>query len=176
MNRDEKASIVEELSSRLATTKLAVVTDYRGLTVPVISQLRRDLKQSNAEIRVAKNTLLRRAIQGTPFEPMDKYLEGTTAVTFSGDDPVAPAKVLVKFVKDNPKLEIKAAVLDGKVLTEEDLKALSKLPGKDELRAQLLSVMLAVPTSFVRVLNAVPQKAVYLLQAIKEQKEQQGDN
>lgn len=176
MNRDEKASIVEELSSKLANTKLAVVTDYRGLTVPVISQLRRDLKQSNAEIRVAKNTLLRRAIQGTPFEPMDQFLEGTTAVTFAGDDPVAPAKVLVKFVKDNPKLEIKAAVLDGKVLTEEDLKALSKLPGKDELRAQLLSVMLAVPTSFVRVLNAVPQKAVYLLQAIKEQKEQQGDN
>ncbi|MGV1098093.1 50S ribosomal protein L10 [Thiovibrio sp. JS02] len=170
MNRDEKVAIVEELSSRLATAKLAVVSDYRGLTVPVISQLRRELKQSNADIRVAKNTLLRLAIKGTPFEPMAPYLEGTTAVTFADVDPVAPAKVLVDFVKSNPKLEIKSAVLDGKLLTADDLTALSKLPGKDQLRAQLLAVMLAVPTSFVRVLSAVPQKALYALQAIKDKK------
>ena len=173
MNRDEKVAIVEELSSRLATAKLAVVSDYRGLTVPVISQLRRELKQNNADIRVAKNTLLRLAIKGTPFEPMGPYLEGTTAVTFADVDPVAPAKVLVDFVKNNPKLEIKSAVLDGKLLTADDLTALSKLPGKDQLRAQLLAVMLAVPTSFVRVLSAVPQKALYALQAIKDKK---GDN
>jgi len=173
LNRDEKVAIVEELSSRLATAKLAVVSDYRGLTVPVISQLRRELKQNNADIRVAKNTLLRLAIKGTPFEPMGPYLEGTTAVTFADVDPVAPAKVLVDFVKNNPKLEIKSAVLDGKLLTADDLTALSKLPGKDQLRAQLLAVMLAVPTSFVRVLSAVPQKALYALQAIKDKK---GDN
>ena len=170
MNRDEKVAIVEELSGRLVTAKLAVVSDYRGLTVPVISQLRRELKQCNADIKVAKNTLLRLAIKGTPFEPMDPFLEGTTAVTFADLDPVAPAKVLVEFVKNNPKLEIKSAVLDGKLLTADDLKALSKLPGKDQLRAQLLAVMLAVPTSFVRVLSAVPQKALYALQAIKDKK------
>jgi len=170
LNRDEKVAIVEELSGRLVTAKLAVVSDYRGLTVPVISQLRRELKQCNADIKVAKNTLLRLAIKGTPFEPMDPFLEGTTAVTFADLDPVAPAKVLVEFVKNNPKLEIKSAVLDGKLLTADDLKALSKLPGKDQLRAQLLAVMLAVPTSFVRVLSAVPQKALYALQAIKDKK------
>jgi large subunit ribosomal protein L10 len=175
LNRDEKGAIVDVLSGKFANAKLAVVTDYRGLTVPVISQLRRDLKQNNAEVRIAKNTLLRRAIKDTPFELMDQYLEGTTAVTFADEDPVAPAKVLVGFIKDNPQLAIKTAVLDGKVITEDDLVALSKLPGKDELRAKLLGVMHAVPTSFVRVLNGVPQKAVYLLQAIKDQKEQ-GDN
>lgn len=175
MNRDDKVAVIEELSRRLAHAKFAVVSDYRGLTVPVISQLRRDLKQSNAEIRVAKNTLLRLAIKGTPFEPMDQFLVGTTAVTFADGDPVAPAKVLVEFIKTNPKLEIKTAVLDGKLLTADDLRALSTLPGKDELRAQLLAVMLAVPTSFVRVLSAVPLKALYALQAIKDQKGQ-GDN
>ncbi|MFZ5776474.1 MAG: 50S ribosomal protein L10 [Thermodesulfobacteriota bacterium] len=172
MNRDEKVAVVEELSSKLANAKLAVVSDYRGLTVPVISQLRRELKQQNAEIRVAKNTLMRIAIKGTPFEPLDPYLEGTTAVTLASEDPVAPAKVLVDFIKANPKLEIKKAVLDGKLLSADDLTALSKLPGKNELRAQLLGVLLAVPTSFVRVLSAVPQKALYALQAIKDQKEQ----
>lgn len=175
MNRDDKVAVIEELTSRLAHAKFAVVSDYRGLTVPVISQLRRELKQSNAEIRVAKNTLLRLAIKGTPFESMDPFLVGTTAVTFADGDPVAPAKVLVNFIKTNPKLEIKTAVLDGKLLTADDLKALSTLPGKDELRAQLLAVMLAVPTTFVRVLSAVPLKALYALQAIKDQKGQ-GDN
>jgi len=175
LNRDEKGAIVDELSGKFANAKLAVVTDYRGLTVPVISQLRRDLKQNNAEVRIAKNTLLRRALKGTSFEPMDQYLEGTTAVTFASEDPVAPAKVLVGFIKANPQFAVKAVMLDGKVLTEADLTSLSQLPGKDELRAKLLGVMLAVPTSFVRVLNGVPQKAVYLLQAIKDKKEQ-GDN
>jgi large subunit ribosomal protein L10 len=172
LNRDEKVAVVEELTGRLANAKLAVVSDYRGLTVPVISQLRREVKKSNAELRVAKNTLLRLAIKGTPFEPMGPYLEGTTAVTFADADPVAPAKILVEFIKNNPKLEIKTAVLDGKLLTSDQLKALSLLPGKDQLRAQLLAVMLAVPTSFVRVLSAVPQKALYALQAIKDQKGQ----
>lgn len=172
MNRDEKVAVVEELSGRLASAKLAVVSDYRGLTVPVISQLRRELKKNNAELRVAKNTLLRLAIKGTPFEPMGPYLEGTTAVTFADADPVMPAKILVDFIKNNPKLEIKTAVLDGRLLTADQLKALSLLPGKDQLRAQLLAVMLAVPTSFVRVLSAVPQKVLYALQAIKDQKGQ----
>ena len=172
MNRDEKVAVVEELSSRLASAKLAVVSDYRGLTVPVISQLRRELKQNNAELRVAKNTLLRLAIKGTPFEPMGPYLEGTTAITFADADPVTPAKILVEFIKNNPKLEIKTAVLDGRLLTADQLKALSMLPGKDQLRAQLLAVMLAVPTSFVRVLSGVPLKALYALQAIRDQKGQ----
>ncbi|ADH86156.1 50S ribosomal protein L10 [Desulfurivibrio alkaliphilus] len=172
MKREEKAEVVQELSASFAKAKLAVLTDYRGLTVSSMQQLRRELRDISAELKVAKNTLLNRAIQGTPFEPLSGHLKGNTALTLSEVDPVAPAKVLTKFAKDNPKLVIKTAVLDGKELTPDDLTALSKLPGINELRAQFLGLLQAVPTGFVRVLNGVPQKAVYLLQAIKEQKEQ----
>ncbi|MEJ2689462.1 MAG: 50S ribosomal protein L10 [Deltaproteobacteria bacterium] len=173
MNREDKASTVAELSDKFARATFAVATDYRGLKVPVFQEVRKELKKNNAEIRVAKNTLLRIAVEGTPYEALKEHFTGTTAVTVSYDDPVSPAKVLVDFVKDHPELAIKAAVLNGKNLTEEELKALAKLPSKEILLAQLMSVMLAVPTGFVRVLNAVPGKMVYLLQALKDQKEQQ---
>ncbi|HET98584.1 MAG TPA: 50S ribosomal protein L10 [Desulfurivibrio alkaliphilus] len=172
MKREEKAEIVQELSARFATAKLAVLADYRGMTVGSLQQLRQELRKGAATIKVAKNTLLNRAVEGTPFESLRDQLKGNTALALTDADPVAPAKILVKFAKDNPKLVIKSAVLEGKLLSADDLTALSKLPGINELRAQLLGLMLAVPTGFVRVLNGVPQKAVYLLQAIKEQKEQ----
>lgn len=172
MKRSEKEEVVRELGDKFARAKFAVLADYRGLTVSAMQSLRRELRSNSAEIKVAKNTLLNRAVQGTPFEPLQAHLQGSTALTLANDDPVAPAKALVKFAKDNPKLEIKGAVLEGKALTADDLVALSKLPGRDELRAQLLGVLNAVPTGLVRVLNGVPQKAVYLLQAIKDQKEQ----
>ncbi|MFH7321555.1 50S ribosomal protein L10 [Desulfurivibrio sp. D14AmB] len=172
MKKEEKAEIVQELSGKFATAKLAVLADYRGMTVGSLQQLRLELRKSAASIKVAKNTLLSRAVEGTPFESLRDQLKGNTALTLTDADPVAPAKILVKFAKDNPKLVIKSAVLEGKLLSADDLTALSKLPGINELRAQLLGLMLAVPTGFVRVLNGVPQKAVYLLQAIKEQKEQ----
>ena len=172
MEREEKAAIVEELNAKFAKAKLAVLADYRGLTVLDLQALRRELRTSSAEIRVAKNTLIKLAIQGTSFTALESHLQGNTALALTEADPVAPAKVLVKFMKDHPALSVKSAILDGKVLTADDLTALSKLPGINELRAQLLGLMLAVPTGFVRVLNGVPQKAVYLLQAIKDKKEQ----
>lgn len=172
MNREEKASVVQELSDRIAKAKIAIVTDYRGLTVNKMQDLRRQLKQSHAEIKVAKNTLLRRAVEGTPFELIQEHLQGTTALTVSYDDPVASAKIVIDFAKDNPELAVKTAALDGQPLTAADLVALSKLPSREVLLGQLLSVMLAVPTGFVRALNGVPQKMVYLLQALQEQKGQ----
>ncbi len=172
MKREEKAEIVQELSGKFASAKLAVLTDYRGMTVSSLQDLRRELRQNAASIKVAKNTLLDRAVEGTPFESLRDQLQGNTALTLTDGDPVAPARILVKFAKANPKLVIKSAVLDGRLISADELTALSKLPGINELRGQLLGLMLAVPTGFVRVLNGVPQKAVYLLQAIKEQKEQ----
>ncbi len=172
MNREEKASVVEELQGKLSQAKLAVVADYQGLTVSVFEELRRELKKNDAEVRVAKNTLLRRAVQGTPLEVLDSHFAGATAIAVSYSDPVASAKVVTNFVKDHPEFEIRSASLDGKLLSTDDLVALSKLPSKEVLLAQLLSVMQAVPTGFVRVLNGVPQKMVYLLQALKDSKEQ----
>lgn len=172
MNRDEKASVVQELSDKFAKASFAVVSDYRGLTVTEFEELRIALKNCDSEVKVAKNTLLRKATLSTSFAPLNDDFKGTTALSLAYGDPVAPAKVLVEFAKGHSKLAIRSAVLEGKVLTFEDLKALSTLPSKEVLLGQLLSVMQAVPTSFVRVLNAIPQKFVYALQAIKDQKEQ----
>ena len=173
MNREEKAAVVEDLSNRLDSAKIAIVTDYKGLNVASFQELRRELRKNNAEIRVAKNTLLRRAVDGTPFDVIMDHLQGTTALTVSYEDPVAPAKILVQFAKDHPELQIRVGALEGKALTPEELVALSKLPSKEVMLATLLSVMNAVPTSLVQVLNAVPRSMVYTLQAIKEKKEQE---
>lgn len=173
MNRDDKVAVVEDLSSKFEKAKFAVVADYRGLKVSTFEELRRELKKNNAEIRVAKNTLLRRAVQGTPFEVMSSQLKGTTAVTVSYEDPVAPAKILTEFVKNHPEFVLRTGVLEGKELSADDLKALSSLPSKEVLLATLLSTMNAVPTSFVQVLSAIPRSFLYALQALKDKKEQQ---
>lgn len=172
MKREEKASIVEELNGKFSKAKITIVADYRGMSVAKLESLRRELKKSNAEIRVAKNTLLRRAVQGTSFEAMGEFFKGSTAVAISYDDPVAPAKVLTGFVKDHPEFEIRSASMEGRVLSAQDLVALSTLPSREVMLGKLLSVMNAVPTSFVRVLNGVPTKMVYLLNAMAEKKGQ----
>jgi large subunit ribosomal protein L10 len=140
------------------------------MPVSVLEGLRRELKKNNAEIRVAKNTLLRRAVAGTPYEPLSDSCKGTTAVTVSYQDPVAPAKVVVDFAKDNPQLAIRAACMDGETLSAEDIVALSKLPSREVLLGKLLSVLNGVPTGFVRVLNGVPTNLLYALNAIGNQK------
>lgn len=172
MNREDKLSVVEELSDKFTKASIAVVSDYRGLTVSEFEQLRIALKKCDSEVKVAKNTLLRRATQNTSFASLSENFKGTTAVALSYGDPVSPAKVIVEFAKSHEKLSIRSAVLEGKLLSLADLIALSTLPSKDVLLGQLLSVMQAVPTGFVRVLNAIPQKFVFALQAIKEKKEQ----
>ncbi|NOX79536.1 MAG: 50S ribosomal protein L10 [Deltaproteobacteria bacterium] len=171
MNRDEKASMVSDLNESFSRAKFAVVTDYRGLKVTELEKLRRNLRQCDARFRIAKNTLLRRAVKGTDCEALTESLTGTTAVAIGFDDPVASAKALFEFAKEYKELNIRSAVLDGSVLSADDVAALSMLPGKDVLRAKLLGTMAAVPTGLVRVLSAVPQNFVYALQAIKEQKE-----
>ena len=171
MNRDEKASTVSELNETFSKAKFAVVTDYRGLKVTELEKLRRELKKNDGQFQVAKNTLLRLAVKGTAHEVLGEYFTGTTAVAVCFADPVASAKALAAFSKEFEALRIRSAALEGKILSADDVVALSKLPGKQELRAKLLGTMAAVPTGLVRVLNGVPSKLVYVLQAIKEQKE-----
>jgi large subunit ribosomal protein L10 len=171
LNRNEKASKVSELNETFSKAKFAVVADYRGLKVTELEKLRKELRAQNAQIQVAKNTLLRLAVQGTDYEGLTEYFTGTTAVALAFEEPVGSAKALADFAKEFQHLEIRSAQLDGSVLSAADVIALSKLPSKDELRAKLLGTMAAVPTGFVRVLNGVPQKLVYALQAISDQKE-----
>lgn len=171
MNRDEKTSQVSELNETFSKATFAVVTDYRGLKVTELEKLRRELKKSEAQIRIAKNTLLRLAVKGTDYEELTEFFTGTTAIAVSFEDPVESAKALTGFAKKFDALSIRSAVLDGSILSAEDVVALSKLPSKPELQAKLLGTLAAVPTGLVRVLNGVPSTFVYALQAIKEQKE-----
>jgi large subunit ribosomal protein L10 len=171
LNRENKAKKVDELKDTFAKAKFAVVADYRGLKVNEFEQLRVSLREQGGEIQVAKNTLLRLAVEDTDFEGLQQDFAGTTAVAFSFDDPVGPAKALTDFTKDNEALVVRSAVFEGKKLSSDDLIALSKLPSKDQLLGQLCSVLNAVPTKLVRTLNAAPSNLVYALQAIKDQKE-----
>jgi len=168
---EEKKKIVDDLHDRLARSKVVIVTDYKGLDVAAITDLRRQLRASEVEFQVVKNTLLLRAAADTDALLMQDQFKGPSAIALSYDDPVAPAKILTSFAKENEKLEIRAGVMAGKVLDLTAIKALSNMPSREQLLAQLLSAMNAVPTSLVRVLAAVPQKLLYALQAIKEQKE-----
>ena len=172
MNREEKVAEVAELSGKFEKAKIAIVADYKGLTVPVLQELRHDLRRSDAEFRVAKNTLLIRAVEDTEYKDLQEHFVGTTSITVSYGDPVAPTKILADFCKDHPELKIRTASLDGKILSADDVTALSKLPSKEVLLSQMLSVMNAVPTGLVQVLSGVPRTFLYALQAIKEQKEQ----
>jgi large subunit ribosomal protein L10 len=168
---EAKQQITEDLHDRFARSAIIVLTDYKGLDVTSINDLRRKLRESNIEYQVVKNTLLVRAAEDTEVALIKDHFNGPSAVAISYDDPVAPAKVLTQFAKDNNKLEIKAGVLNGKVLDVQAIKALATLPSREVMLAQLLSTINAVPTSIVRVLAEVPRSLVNVLTAIKDQKE-----
>lgn len=171
MNRDDKVTIVSELSDSLSRAKLTVVADYCGLKVSEFQKIRIELKNCDSEIRVAKNTLLKRAVTDTGNDVLSDEFKGTTAVVMGYADPVTPAKVVTKFADDHKKFIIRAATLDGEKIGVNELLALSKLPSKEVLLGQLLSTWNNVPTGLVQVLTGVPRTFVYALQAIKDQKE-----
>jgi large subunit ribosomal protein L10 len=168
---EAKQQITEDLHDRFARSAIIVVTDYNGLDVSSINDLRRKLREAGIEYQVVKNTLLVRAAEDTEAALIKDYFKGPSAVAISYEDPVAPAKVLTQFAKDNNKLEIKVGVLNGKVLDAQAIKALATLPSREVLLAQLLATLNAVPTSFVRVLAEVPRSLLNVLTAIKDQKE-----
>ncbi len=172
MNRDEKAAIVSGLNESFSRAKFAVVADYCGLTVADLQSIRIELRKCDSEIRIAKNTLLRRAVTETESEVLSDDFTGTTAVVMAYDDPVEPAKALAKFAEDHEKFIIRSAALEGEKISSDELIALSKLPSKEALLGQFLSVLNGVPTGLVQVLSGVPRTFLYALQAVKDQKEQ----
>ena len=171
MKLENKKSIVEELHEKFSASKVVIVTDYKGLDVQSMNALRRKLREASCEYRVTKNTLLRRAAEETDAALILEHFKGPSAVAFSYEDPVAPAKVLTEYAKDNAKLEIKGGVLNGQALDIGAIKSLAALPSREVLLGQLLSALNGVPTAFVRVLNGVTTGFLNVLQAIKEQKE-----
>ncbi len=172
--RQEKEAVVSELKEKLLATKGAVLTNYRGLTVAMDTKMRRKLREAGIEYRVVKNTMTRIAAKDAGIDGLEQYLEGPTAIAMSAVDPVAPAKVLSDFIRENrlQALEIKAGLVEGKVVDAGGVKALATLPSREVLIATLLGTMQAPIAGFVRALNGVPSNLVYALEAIRKQKEE----
>mgnify|MGYP000981627768 CR=1 FL=1 len=171
--RTEKQAVVTELKEKLSNTKGAVLANYRGLTVAQDTKLRRKLREAGVEYRVVKNTLTRIAANEVGIDGLDKYLEGPTVIALSANDPVAPAKILSDFIRENKlqALEIKAGLVEGKVIDVAGVKALASLPPREVLIAQLLGTMQAPIAGFVRVLQGNISNLVYALEAVRKQKE-----
>lgn len=171
MRFEKKKELVEELTDKFSRSAIVIATDFKGLNVTKLNELRRKLGEANVEYQVVKNRLLIRAADGSDVALMTDTFQGPTAIAVGYDDPVMPAKALVNFAKDNEKLEIKGGVMQGKALDPDAIKSLADMPPREILLGQLLSVMNNVPTGLVRALNNVPERLVYVLQAIKDQKE-----
>jgi large subunit ribosomal protein L10 len=170
LDRTTKAQIISELQDKLKQAKLGVLTNFNAMNVEKMEALRNALRKNDAEMKVVKNTLMGIASKDTDFKVLADYFKYPVAMILSYKDPVAPTKALVEFAKKNPELEIKAGVLDGKLLSKMDIDALAELPSREVLLGKLVSVMAAVPTSFVRVLNGVPAGFVRVLNAYAEKK------
>jgi len=171
LNLSEKKELVKALNARLSETEISILVDYKGLDVASMTQLRSELRKEGVRLEVVKNTLLSMASEGTDSAHIRDYFSGPNAIVTCKDDPVAPARILVKFAEGNDKLTIKAGAMKGKALGFDDIKAIAKLPAREELLSQLLATMNGVPTSMVRVLAEVPRSFLNVLSAIHDQKE-----
>jgi large subunit ribosomal protein L10 len=167
----EKAEIVQAIQEKVARSQIGILTDFKGLKVEDMTRLRRQLQEAGAELRVVKNTLLRRAgADDSPLAPLVSHATGPNALTLGYADPVTVAKVLIKFAHEKPQLMIKAGALGGQALTPKDLEALSKLPAREVLLSQLLGVLQGVPTGLVTVLAGVIRNLLNVLVALKDKK------
>lgn len=165
MNRQEKEAMVDELHEKLERSKATILTDYRGLKVTEITELRHKLKEAGIEYRVVKNSLTRLALRGTEASVLEEHLIGPNALALCYDDELTPAKVLLEYAKGNDKLEVKAGVLAGRLMLQEDMKKVVTLPSKEVLQAQLLGIMASLPSKLLAVMNAVPSDFVGVLAA-----------
>jgi len=172
MNRTEKKQLIDELHKELESSPHAVLVDFRGLSVPAATEFRKRMRASGSRYRVIKNSLALRASKGTALERLEAKFEGTTGIAYSGDDPVALAKVLVEFAKDHPALSVKAGVVSGsQVLDAAGVKALSTMPGLAELRARVLGLLQAPATQLVRLLGTPATQLARVVRAHQDKLE-----
>lgn len=170
LNLEEKKAVVAEVSEQVSRAQSIIIAEYRGLEVGNMTQLRAQARKSGVYLRVLKNTLVRRAVDGTPFSGLASQMVGPLVFGIS-TDPVAAAKVLNDFAKGNDKFVIKGGALPNQVMDANGIKALATLPSREELLAKLLGTMQAPVAQFVRTINEVPTKFVRGLAAVRDQKQ-----
>ena len=168
---DDKIAVVEEVSAIAAKAHSAVAAEYRGLTVEKLTELRKAARESDVYLRVVKNTLARRALQGTEFECMQEGLVGPLILAFSLEDPGSAGRLIAEFTKQNDKLVVKLVAVGGKQYGAAGLERLSKLPTKDQAIGILMGTMKAPVEKFVRTLAEPHAKLVRLVAAIRDQKQ-----
>ena len=167
----EKQAIVAEVNETASRALSAVLADYRGVSVAGMTELRKTAREAGVQVRVIRNTLAKRAFEGTEFECMSEVMLGPNILAFSLEDPGAGARVFKDFAKENEEFEIKALSVGGKLLPANQIDALAKLPTREEVLVMLMAVMQAPITKLTRTLNDVPAKVTRLLAAVRDQKQ-----
>ena len=170
MKKAEKQVVIDDLHGKFAKATAAILTDYKGLSVADITALRNELRKSNVEFKVVKNTLAIRAADGTSAEKLKGYLEGPTGVVLGYDDPVTPAKVLMEHIKKQEKLKIRVGLVEGSIANIDQLKAVASLPSRNELLSQMAGTFQAPASQMARLLYATVARLGYALTALQDKK------
>lgn len=170
MKKTSKPEMVEALKGAIAEQRGVVIAEYRGVTVAEMTSLRKKLREVNAEFRVVKNTLIRRAAEGTPFGALSGNFKGPTAIALAHGDPVALAKAMKEYAAASPKIAVRAGFLDGRVLSAAEVQALADVPSREVLLSRLVGGLQSPLARLAQALSDSPRKLVYVLESIRKQK------
>jgi len=173
LSRESKENLVERYQGGVTAAHNVYLVKFQGITVPQVTELRARVRESGSHYEVVKNRIVLRILDGSSLEGLKEHFEGPTAVAYNEDDPVALAKVLTDFAKEVPAIEFKAGLVDGQLIEAEEVKQIAALPSREALITKLLFLLQSPITGFVRVMAALPQQFVTVLEQVRQQKEKE---